>query len=526
MECPECQRQNPDDSKYCNECGCSLIDIKYGKDAIPAIESERKHVSILFSDLSGYTAMTEKLDPEKVKEIMNSIFGEITRAIHRYDGFIESFIGDGVMAIFGVPYAHEDDPIRAIRSAMAVHAAVENISPQFEKKIGRPLTMHTGINTGLVVTGNVDIEKGTHGLIGDAINMASRLEDLAKPGEILIGEDTYRQAKGVFIFKELEPVTVKGKAGQIRHFHVIREMPETERLSGLALHGISAPLIGRKTEYDILSRAVTELNEGHGGIVTLIGEAGIGKSRLVADIRKGFMESQDRLLICWLEGRALSYGQTISYWPFQEILWEFAGITETDNEDNAWIKLENSLSKLFSEDIGDILPYLASLMSLNVKGEYTEGINYLDGEALGRLVFLSVRRFFERLAKNQPIILVFEDLHWLDKSSGALLEHLLPLVRTVPLLICITGRPQPNTSATKLPDLVKNEYKELHKDIQLLPLSTAHSTELIDNLLEIKHIPIHIQEMIVQKAEGNPFFLEEIIRSFIDTGVVDLDKAG
>ena len=161
MKCPECQRQNPDDAKYCNECGFTLTEIKDEKDAIPAIESERKHVSILFSDLSGYTAMTEKLDPEEVKEIMNSIFGEITRIIHRYDGFIERFIGDGVMAIFGVPKAHEDDPIRAIRSAMAIHAAVENISPQFEKKIGRPLTMHTGINTGLVVTGNVDIEKGT-----------------------------------------------------------------------------------------------------------------------------------------------------------------------------------------------------------------------------------------------------------------------------------------------------------------------------------------------------------------------------
>lgn len=209
MECPGCHFEIPAYSKFCLECGCRLQEAESAC-GVSATEGERKHVTIMFSDLSGYTAMTERLDPEEVKETMSTLFCEMTRIICRYGGFVERFIGDAVMAVFGVPKAHEDDPIRAIKSAIEIHSVVESFNPDFQNKIGRPLTMHTGINTGLVVTGEVDVLKGTHGLTGDAINLASRLEGLAKAGEIWIGEDTYRQAKGQFSFKKLEPVRVKG----------------------------------------------------------------------------------------------------------------------------------------------------------------------------------------------------------------------------------------------------------------------------------------------------------------------------
>jgi class 3 adenylate cyclase len=220
MYCPECTVEIPDDSKFCKECGYHLVGDTKTQDNKLITESERKYVTILFSDLSGYTAMTERLDPEEVKEIMSLIFGKITEIIRSYDGFIERFIGDAIMAVFGVPKAHEDDPVRAIRAALEIHAAVDSFCPRFESKIGCPLAMHSGINTGLVVTGEVDVEKGTHGLTGDAINLASRLEDIAKAGEIIVGPDTYKQVVNQFDFTQLESTKVKGKQEPVSIFKV------------------------------------------------------------------------------------------------------------------------------------------------------------------------------------------------------------------------------------------------------------------------------------------------------------------
>ena len=191
MKCPKCGFENPNGFKFCGGCTHPLAEKVEASSIRAATESERKHVTIMFADLSGYTTMTERLDPEEVRGIMSRIFGELTQIIKKYEGFIERFIGDAVMAVFGIPKSHEDDPVRSIRAAVEILAAVESISPQFEESIGRSLTMHIGINTGLVVTGEVNVEKGTHGLTGDAINLASRLEGIAKAGEIIVGPDTY-----------------------------------------------------------------------------------------------------------------------------------------------------------------------------------------------------------------------------------------------------------------------------------------------------------------------------------------------
>jgi len=229
MKCPDCQTENPQGNKFCRECGAKLslscagcsADVlpednfcgncgqKLVKEVKPEkvvleIEGERKHVTVLFSDLSGYTALSEMLDPEEVKQITTRIFGEISQVISEYQGFVEKFVGDAVMAIFGLPEAHEDDPIRAIRVARKIHALVDTISPELEKIIGEPISMHTGINTGLVVTGDVNMKIGTHGVAGDTINLAARLSSLAKSGEILVGLHTYRQAEGHFTFESLE----------------------------------------------------------------------------------------------------------------------------------------------------------------------------------------------------------------------------------------------------------------------------------------------------------------------------------
>jgi class 3 adenylate cyclase len=240
LSCPECGNPIRANSKFCDGCGCKLgppltalenvsetespplqpaDDIK-PNDVAP-IDGERKHVTVLFSDLTGYTAMSEKLDPEEVKEITSRIFGEVSKIVANYDGFIEKYAGDAVMAIFGVPQAHEDDPIRAIKTAREIHQLVDAISPEVEKKIGQSLSMHTGINTGLVVTGEVDMERGTHGIAGDTINLAARLSSLAKPGEIVAEVDTCRQVEGHFECEYLETAAVKGKAEPVQVHKVL-----------------------------------------------------------------------------------------------------------------------------------------------------------------------------------------------------------------------------------------------------------------------------------------------------------------
>jgi class 3 adenylate cyclase len=272
MQCPKCKMENPDGKKFCRECGSDLILVcpKCSSEILPsdkfcgvcrydlrtasvsdkpphhnshedktpltASGSARKQVTVLFSDMSGYTALTEKLDPEETKEIMGRVFGEIAQIVARYEGFIEKFIGDAVMALFGVPQSHEDDPVRAIKAAREIHEIVTSISPQYEKRIGKPLTMHTGICTGLVVTGEVNLKKGTHGVLGDTINTAARLSSLAKPGEIVISRDTYHPAEGFFTFESMEPTSVKGKADPIKPYKVLspKEDPtKTHRLSGM-----------------------------------------------------------------------------------------------------------------------------------------------------------------------------------------------------------------------------------------------------------------------------------------------------
>jgi adenylate cyclase len=192
MKCPKCHFDNPEVFEFCGKCGQRFAQIVATRKGVPRAEGERKYVTVLFSDLSGYTAMSEKLDPEEVKEITRRLFGEISRVISKYEGFVEKYIGDSVVALFGVPRAYEDDPVRAIRAAREIHELVDAESPQLERRIGQPLSMHSGINTGLVVIGEVDMEKGTHGIAGDTINLASRLQGLAKTGEILVGSDTYR----------------------------------------------------------------------------------------------------------------------------------------------------------------------------------------------------------------------------------------------------------------------------------------------------------------------------------------------
>ncbi len=493
MKCPKCQFENPEGAKFCIECGH-----KFGEGL--AIEGERKQVTVLFSDLSGYTAMSERLDPEEVKNMMSRIFGKIAQVVVKYDGSIEKFIGDAVVAFFGVPKAHEDDPVRAIRAAKEIHEIIDAISHQFETRIGKPLSMHTGINTGLVVTGEVTMGKGTLGVTGDAVNVASRLSGLAKPGEILVGEDTYRQAEGLFNFAPLTPVSVKGKAEPIKACRVIspkEEPTKTHRLSGLR-----AELIGRKVEMSQLKEAAQKLLEGKGAIFYITGDAGTGKSRLVEE----FKATLDLNRIQWREGHSYAYASNIPYFPLMDLLSRAWQIEDGDSQERLKQKIEAGITNLIG-DGKDVISFIGSLYSI----KYPE-IENISPEYWKMKLHESIQAIMSALTRRAPAVICFEDLHWTDPSSVELLRTILLKFNYPALFLCVS-RPQFSLfTSQKLSGIGKFYY-----EMRLQDLSPTEAQGMVESLLKTETIPAELRNFILRKAEGNPFYLEEVINSLIET---------
>jgi len=540
MKCPECKAENPETTKFCRKCGSELLlacpqcgaailpdDDFCGKCGhtlsvnisakaadpndfvLPIASGERKQVSVLFSDLSGYTAMTERLDPEEVREIMDRVFGKIRQVVDKYDGFIEKFVGDSAMAVFGVPSAHEDDPIRAIRAAMEIHAQVEGLSPEVEGKIGQALSMHSGINTGLVVTGQVDRDKGTHGLIGDTINLASRLEGLAKSGQVLVGENTYNLTKSHFSFERMEPTKVKGKAEPLPVFKLLSSKEEPPAVH--RLQGVRAELIGRQKEMELLNRAVEKLKNGQGSIICIVGDAGTGKSRLVRD----FKTTLNLKEIQWREGHAYPYTQNMPYYPLINLLTHAFRIQEGDNPETIRGKIEAGIKTLLW-DRPEIIPYIGGLFSLS----YPE-IDDVSPEFLRAKLQEATLEILEALARSGPTVLWFEDLHWSDTSYIDLL-HLMLTRTNRPVVFILAYRPVFNLFPEGPPDKLNWPYHE----IVLQDLSRVDSQEMLKSLLHSEDLPAGLEDFIRDKVEGNPFYLEEVVNSLIETGTLMRENGG
>ncbi len=479
---------------------------------------ERRIVTVLFCDVTGSTALAERMDPEQWTEIMDQIFEYLIEPVDLYDGTVVRLMGDAILALFGAPVAHENDPQRAVAAGLGI---LENIRPyreELRRSQGIVFNVRVGINTGLVITGLVGSKLyEEYTALGDAANIAARMEQTAVPGTIQISEKTYRLVADEFDTMPLGEIHVKGKSKPVQTYRVIGRKSESAPTRQKFSQKINSNLVGRSRELQTIQSALARLTKGEGSILTVTGEAGVGKSRLIAEVRH---EAQS---INWLEGRTLSYGQTISYRPFQEIIWHFSGISEDDSEQRALAKLRVKLNQLFGTETTDVLPFIARLITLDVKGKDAEKIKLLDGEAMGHQIYMTTRRFYNRMAQEQPTVLAFEDFHWADESSARLLEHLLPLVKKAPILFLISGRPYRHSPMTKICQAALEAYPGQTREISLGPLSPQDSKQLARNLLEIDRLPEDVQTMIVSKASGNPFFLEEILRSLIDTGVVVYD---
>ncbi|UCF57596.1 MAG: AAA family ATPase [Deltaproteobacteria bacterium] len=525
MKCPKCQTENPEADKFCHECGAKILltcpqcgaevlagdkfcrecgqrlkELAETQKKAPETEGERKYVTVLFSDLSGYTAMSERLDPEEVKEIMSRIFGEIAQVVTKYEGFIEKFIGDAVVALFGVPKGHEDDPVRAIRAAKGIHDLLEAMGPRIEDRVGRSLSMHTGINTGLVVIGEVDVEKGTHGVSGETINLASRLSSLAKPGEILVGPDTYRQTGGYFTFESLEPARVKGKAEPIQVYKVLspKERPITiHRLSGLR-----ADLIGRKAEMDQLNEAVENLRGGKGRIFSICGDAGTGKSRLIEE----FKSTLDLEEIQWLEAHAYAYAQNIPYFPLIDFLNGVFQIEEGDRPQQLKERIEAGIEDLAGKK-EDVVPYVGTLYALN----YPE-MEDVSPELWKYRLQDAVQTILSALARRAPTVLYLEDLHWADPSFLELLRNALLQISQPAIVLCTYRSPFSLFTTHQLSGIGK-----IYRELRLQDLSPSEAQGMLQSLLKAETIPSDLRRFVQDKAEGNPFYLEELVNSLIES---------
>jgi class 3 adenylate cyclase/tetratricopeptide (TPR) repeat protein len=481
-----------------------------------AIEGERKQVTVLFCDLANSTALAQRLGPDVMHSLLNAFFEMAAEAIHRYEGTINQFLGDGFMALFGAPLAHEDHARRAALAALEIQ---RRLRERRDGALGAghwgELALRIGLNTGLVVVGKIgDNLRMDYTAVGDATNLAFRVQQLAGGHEIYLTDSTRRAAAAYVDCQPLGPKRVKGKAEPVVIHRLLGVRTRAESQAADELRWVASPLLSRDQEMATLVGCVDRLARGAGGIVTVLADAGLGKSRLVTEARRAIADRGVR----WLEGRAVSFGRTLSYRPFLEILRSWVGLAESDGEAEAWARLEKPARRLFADEYSEIVPYLATLMGLRVPGDLEDRVKYLDSGAMGRQIFRASRRLFERLAGEQPLIIVFEDLHWSDQSSIELLEHLLPLVESVPFLVCGVGRPG-HRPIEHLREEARRGHPARYTEITLSPLSAEASGSLIDNLIPGVDVPPDLRDRIVQKTDGNPFFVEEVVRSLIDTGV-------
>ena len=517
--CSNCNRVNPSSSQYCIACGrpvampaaapCADRSANAVNSNVPVAgvskwrpcltEGERKYVTVLVSDLSNYTVLSKHLDPEEVRNFLNRMYGEISKIAAKYGGFIEKFLGDGVMALFGAIKSHEDDPVRAIRAAIEIHQRVGQLTTAFEARIGLPFSLHSGINTGLVVSYAKDVENGRHGLCGATTNLAVHLSRLAQPGEILTGPETYRLARRHFYFDSAEWLTVNGMVRPVRTFRVSSVIDRPRKVH--RFHGLRADLIGRTMELELLSDAVQKLATRQGSIFTICGNAGTGKSRLI----ESFKSTLNLEKVFWLEGQCYPYTKNITYAPITDMLNRAFGIEEDDPSQRIREKIESGLS--FIPTKADIVPYVGSLYNL----DHSDLVD-IRPEVWRRRLQEAILEILNAMARKAPTIICLEDLHWADPSSLELIRFLLADFRYPALIMCV-HRP----TLAIFSDQQIAEFGASHTDIRLEDLSASETVLMIEALLNSREIPFELKKFLREKAGGNPFYLEEVINSLVES---------
>ena len=523
-KCDVCHFENPDGFAYCGRCGNWLSNSKETFDS-QTIEGERKQVTIIFADISGFTALNDAAktpaDVERVLQVVNHCLDMFSEVVYEYDGYIDKYMGDAIMAIFGAPRTHEDDPERALRAALSMRERLEEFNRNPPFPLAEPLGIHMGINTGTVIAGLYGSKrKRSYTVMGDAVNVTSRLESVSERGEFLVSQDTYNLTHRLFVFKERETVSVKGKREPLKFFELIDARRQRASQRGIA--GLRAPMVGREKEFDQLRRKTLNLNKYLGSISVIIGEAGLGKSRLTSELQQETARKNRDLV--WIEGRGLSFQQHLSYKLFIEILRQYLGVSGDEGGEVVWQKWLSAGKVLFNSRRDEVIPYLATLMGIKLPENVTQSMPLSDSLLLQQRMFLAVGEWVETVVNQHPMVLVFEDLHWADSNSVNLLEYLMTVSQEMPLhLICVT-RPERETDFWAVKERAYRYYPDRYSEVNLAPLTKDQSRFLVDRLLSVEQLPDTLEHLILSRSEGNPLFMEEVLRSLIEDET--LIKAG
>jgi class 3 adenylate cyclase/tetratricopeptide (TPR) repeat protein len=519
--CGACGAAAPEGARFCMTCGAQLpgteSDAARDLDDRPppaAVASgsqapdERRTATVLFADLSGYTAIAETLDPESVKRLLERILTRLGEEVHAYGGYVDKFIGDNVMAIFGAPVAHGDDAERAVRAGLGMQAAMEEINEPLAQQHGVTFALCVGVNTGEVLAGRVG---DSYTVIGDSVNVAARLQAAARPGTVTVGERTHGATREAIEYRELdEPLALKGKAQPVHAWEAIAPLSARTTAESVA-QPARAPLVGRAAELAQLHSLVERVEQRRGAhLATVIGEAGVGKSRLLQEFERELRLGQTVPLV--RRGRCLPYGSSVAYWPLGEVIRTECAIVDGDPPATAWAKLSARLDELLDEPRREgagsspaRIALIARLLGIEAPEESSPA-EELDAQRAREAFFAAVRSCVEGLARERPLVLVWEDIHWADEGMLDLIEHLVQWAHAPVLQICLTRE-----------ELLERRvgWGGVRRDattIFLEPLGELHTRELISSLLAIEEPSESLIATVAARAEGNPLFAEEMVR--------------
>ena len=470
------------------------------------IEGEKRQVTVLFCDMKGFTPLSEKLGPEAMYAMMDEVYEILIHKVHEYEGTVNEMTGDGVMALFGAPIALEDAPQRAIRSAMAIHREMTRFNERMRQEKGEfpPVKMRVGIHTGPVVVGTLGNDlRVEFKAVGDTVNLAARMEQMAEPGTTYVTEDTFKLTEGFFRFEALGEKEIKGKEKPLKVYQVIAPSSRRTRFDVSAERGLT-PFVGRQRELELLLDGFERSREGRGQAISIISEAGIGKSRLLYEFRKA-VTNED---VIFLEGRCLSYSRNVAYHPIVDILKANFEIQDNDTGQQVRQKVTGFL-KIIQVDEPSTLPYLLELLSVKESG--IEKMQ-MSPEARKDRTLEALKRITLKGSELRPLIMAVEDLHWMDRSSEDALKQLLESISGSRVFLIFTYRPEfVHTWGSR----------SYHSQVTLNRLSNRESLAMIEHALASRNIDRNLEDLILQKAEGIPFFIEEFIKSLKDLKIIE-----
>ena len=546
MQCPACRHENSDGQKFCGECGARLTTVAPGAAATPtppapaapssppavpdrfaspaaytpkhlaekiltskgALEGERKRVTVMFSDVSGFTAMSERLDPEEVHAIMDRAFEVILGEVHRYEGTINQFLGDGVMALFGAPIAHEDHAHRALSAALAIQRELKPLADDVRRMHGVEFRMRMGINTGLVVVGAIGKDlRMDYTAVGDTVNLAARLLGLAKPGQIVVSGRTQHLRDGFFVFDDLGAFQVKGKVEPVRAYAVISEITGRTRLEVSKERGLT-PLVGRNRELESLAGMQRRATGRQGAIALVVGDPGVGKSRLLYE----FLRRLDSAGVLELEATCVSYSRSMAHRPIVELLRRYLGLSDGSTREELRSRVAEQLRFLGLED-EERCVLLAHFLGVSAPQEF---LNRLSGAQLKERTFGALREVILRASETAPLILIVENLHWIDTASEEFLAHLAAGLPGHRVLLVLTTRPGWAVSWLVPP---------LTETISLEGLGASDVRGMVRTLLAAEEVSEQLFKILADKSEGNPLYVEEILRQLQETGGIVVEDS-